>query len=356
MASLNFRSFGASLPLVSRPTLGVNPPTVIDKTDGRIPRTIGEPSLSAALGPLSADEAADYKSWGPKEKINFIAGYQYLATGTAAALRRVDGTSFDGYLTQGISITLGALQAAQDYFGKMSPELAATADQAASLLKDASTKTEPRGIEFAKKYQLLRDRAAWELATQNDLTIEYEILGTDPANPGLVYTRKIGEDKAPDYSAVFSTQTPREFYESGLALEDKFEALGVTFKRLNTLGANPRIGAGPALILAILITLVVALLAFFWLSNHANQQEKLLSTAVDFVSKDPRLTDAEKAERILAIRRSEAFFGEIFSSPVPWVGILIALGVGALAVFAYPYIKKAVDRMPTPSLGWSEWS
>lgn len=356
MSPLNFRSFGPALPLVHRPFLGANPPTVIDKTDGRTPRTIGEPPLDTALALLSSDEAADYKTWGPKEKIMFLAGYQYLATATSVGLRRVDGTPFDGYLTQGISVALAALQSIQDYFKNMSPDAVAGADQAASVLKEASTKTEPRGIDFAKKYQLLRDRVAWELATQNDLTVEYEILGTDPANPGLVYTRKIGEDKAPDYSAIFSIRTPKEFYQDGLSLEDKYEALGVTFKKLNTLGANSRMGVGPALILAILITLIVAVLSFFWLWNHVNEQNKLTSVALDFVSKDPRLTDAEKADRILAMRRADSFFSEVFGSSVPWVGILVAVGLGALAVFAYPYIARALEKKPASSLGWSSWS
>lgn len=363
MAS-DFRSFGTPLRLApyalgSMGVMGANPPVVIDKTDGQVPRVAGEPSLSAALGLLSAEEAADYQTWGSQEKLMFLSGYQYIAAGTAAGLHRVDGTPFDGWLTQGISIVLSAMQAAQDLFKNMPADLAAAADQAAGILRDASSKTEPRGIDFAKKYALLRDRAAWELATQNDLTVEFEILGTDQANPGLVYTRKIGEDKTPDYSAVFSTQTPKEFYQAGLSLQDKFEALGVTFKKLNTLGVNRRLGLGPALILAVLITIIVGILAFFWLWNNLNEQNKLTAKAVDLVQSDSRLTASEKADKVMAIRRAEAFFSEVFGTSVPWVGILIGLGLAAAAVIAYPYIAKALERKPSsPSSSprWPSWT
>lgn len=357
MAS-DFRSFGTALRIApyALGAMGANPPVVIDKTNGQTPRVAGEPSLPTALALLTPEEAADYRTWGSREKLMFLSGYQYLATATAAGLRRVDGTPFDGWLSQGISIVLAALDAAQGTFKDMTADLAAAADQAASVLKDASTKTEPRGIEFVKKYALLRDRAAWELATQNDLTIEFEILGTDPANPGLVYTRKIGEDKTPDYSAVFSTDTPKEFYQAGLSLQDKFEALGVSFKKLSTLGANPRLGLGPALILAVLATIIVAILAFFWLWNHVNEQNKLTRKAVDLIQADSRLTASEKADKILAIRQAEAFFSEVFGSSFPWVGILIGLGIAAAVVIAYPYIAKALEKKPTSSLRWPSWT
>lgn len=354
----DFRSFGAPLRLAPY-ALGANPPVVIDKTDGQIPRVAGEPSLRAALALLSPEEAADYQTWGSQEKLMFLSGYQYAAAATSAGLHRVDGTPFDGWLTQGISFVLAAMQGAQDIFKNMTPDLAASADQAASLLKDASSKTEPRGVDFTKKYALLRDRAAWELATQNDLTVEFEILGTDPANPGLVYTRKIGEDKTPDYSAVFSTQTPKEFYQAGLSLQDKFEALGVTFKKLNTLGVNNRLGLGPALILAVLVTIIVGILAFFLLWNSLNERSKLTAKAVDLIQSDSRLTASEKADKILAIRQAEAFFSEIFGSSVPWVGILIGLGLAAVAVIAYPHIAKALDRKPSSSSSsprWPSWT
>lgn len=349
-----FRGLGPALRIVQHPSLGANPATIIDKTDGMMPRTAGEPSLSAALALLSSDEVADYQSWGSKEKLQFLSGYQYLAVATAAGLQRSDGTPFDGFLTQGISIALGAMDAAQAYFKLMPADAAVAADQAASVLQEASSKTEPRGLAFVKKYALLRDRAAWELATQNDLTLEYEIVGNDPANPGMIYTRKIGEDRPPDFSAVFSTRLPSELYQDGLDLQDKFETLGVTFKKLNTLGANRRLGAGPALILAILITLIVAVLTFFWLWNHVNEQNKLTKLAVDFVTNDTSLSPADKADRLAKLKTANNFFGEVFgASDIPWTAILITVGVGVLALLAYPYVVAAINPKHRGYLGYS---
>lgn len=342
-----FRAFGSPLKIAPASFLGANPPVVIDKADGMMPRQIGEPSLTSALALLSVEEAADYRAWGQREKLMFLTGYQYVATATAAGLRRADGTPFDGFLTQGISVILSAMEAAQGYFKRMPAEAAAAADQAASVLKEASTKTEPRGIEFAKKYALLRDRAAWELATQNDLTIEYEILGTDPANPGMVYTRKIGEDKAPDYSAVFSTRTPSELYNDGLTLQDKFEALGVTFKRLDTLGVNLRMGVGPAPLLVILIILIVAILAFFLLTNNVIQKNRLLKLSEDQILGDPNLSPSEKADKLMKIHAGLNFLNEIFGPNIPWTGILITLGLGVLALLAYPYVAEALQKKPS---------
>lgn len=338
-----FRALGGSVPLVPRLlpgsfSLGANPPSIIDKNDGQVPRVAGEPSLNAALGLLSADEVADYRAWGQSEKLQFLTGYQYIAVMSAAGLKRPDGTPFDGLLTQGISVAFQALDAAKAYFGQMSADVAQAASQMASVLKDASTKTEPRSLDFSKKYSLLRDRIAWELATQNDLTIEYEIVGTDPANPGIIWTRKIGEDRAPDYSAVFSTRTPKQLFDDGLALQDKFDNLGVTFKKLDMSGANLRLGAGPALILTVLITLIVGILSFYWLWNHVDQQNKLTQLAVNFITSDASLSSADKASKIAQLQAANNFFSQMFGSSVPWTEILIVVGLGVLAFLAYPYI------------------
>lgn len=338
-----FRALGGSVPLIPRLlpgtfSLGANPASIIDKTDGQVPRIAGEPSLAGALAPLTSDEAADYRSWGQSEKLQFLAGYQYVAVLSSAGLRRPDGTPFDGLLTQGISVALSAMDTVQGYFKQMPAEVVQAANQMASVLKDASTKTEPRSIEFTKKYALLRDRIAWELATQNDLTIEYEIVGNDPANPGVIYTRKIGEDRLPDYSAVFSTRSPKQLFDDGLALEDKFDNLGVTFKRLDMSSANARMGMGPALILTVLITLVVAILSFYWLWNHVNEQNKLTRLAVNLITSDPSLSSSEKALRISQLQAANNFFSQMFGSSVPWTELLIVLGIGVLAFLAYPYV------------------
>lgn len=340
---MNFRAFGPPVLVVSKPVLGVNPPAVIDTTDGQVPKTIGEPSLNAALAMLTSAEAADYNSWDSQSKLMFLAAYQYVATAIAAGLRRPDGTPFDGFLTSGVTAALGAMDILQPYVKQMDSNQATATDQAASVLQNASTKTEPQGLTFAKRFLLLRDRIAWELATQYDLTVEYEVLGTDPANPGLLYTRKVGEDKPADFSAVFSSRSPSQLWADGLSLEDKFDALGVTFKRLDMSGANRRMGAGPAAILAVLITLVVGILTFYWLWNHVNQGNKLTDLAASLVAADTTLTAAQKADRLAKLKAADSLFAQVFGdADIPWTGILIALGVGVLAALAYPIIADAL--------------
>jgi hypothetical protein len=345
----NFRALGSSVPLLPRYLpgafhLGANPPTIIDKTDGMQPRVAGEPALAAALAPLSADEISQVQSWGSPEKVQFLAAYQYIAVMSAAGLRRPDGTPFDGLLTQGIAVALAALQAAQAYFKVMPTSLAQAADQMASVLKDASTNTDPQSIDATKKYLLLRDRVAWELATQNDLTLEYEIVGTDAANPGVIYTRRIGEDRSPDYSAVFSTRTPAQLFQDGLDLESKFESLGVPFKKLDMSGANRRLGVGAAPMLAILITIIVGALSFYWLWNHTNQQNHLTQTAVNLVTSDNTLSNSDKAAKVAAINAGNNFFSQFFGATVPWTEILVVLGLGVLAALAYPFIISETRR------------
>lgn len=340
----NFRALGSSIPLLPRYLPGSfnlgnnNPPTVIDKTDGMQPRVVGEPSLPAALALLAPAEIAEYKSWGSPEKLQFLTAYQYVAVMSAVGLKRPDGTSFDGMLTQGISVALAAMQAAQAYFKQLPADAAQGADQMASVLKDASANTEPQSVAFTKKYLLLRDRIAWELATQYGLTVEYEIIGTDPSAPGTIFTRRIGVDKTPDYSAVFSTRTPAQLFQDGLALEDKFESLGVPFKKFDMSSVNRRLGAGAPSILAVLIVLIIGALSFYYLWNHLNQQNKLTQLSVNLVTSDPSLSNSDKAARISAINAGNNFFSQFFGSTVPWTEILIVLGVGLLAVLAYPYI------------------
>jgi hypothetical protein len=220
----------------------------------------------------------------------------------------------------------------------MSPADADAANQMATALRDASNKTEPRSLDFTKKFALLRDRIAWELATQNDLTIEYEIVGTDAANPDVIWTRKIGEDRAPDYSAVFSTRSPKQLFEDGLKIQSSFESLGVTFKKFDMSGANLRLGIGPALILSVLISIVVGILGFYWIWNHTNEQNKLTQLAVSYITSDSSLSSAQKSERIMHLNDANSFFAQFFGSTFPWVEVLIVLGIGAAAILAYPYI------------------
>lgn len=341
----NFRALGSSIPLLPRYlpgsfSLGDNPPpAIVDRTDGMQPGVTAEPSLAAALAFLASEEVAEYKSWGSPEKLQFLAAYQYVAVMSAVGLKRPDGTPFDGMLSHGISVALAAMQAAQAYFKQFPADAAVAADQMASVLKDASTNTEPQSVAFTKKYLLLRDRVVWELWNQYKITIAYEIVGTDPGAPGVILTRTMGTDYAnPDYSAVFSTRTPAQLFQDGLALEDKFESLGVPFKKFNMSSANLRLGVGTPSILAVLIVLIIGALSFYYLWNHLNQQNKLTQLSVNLVTSDASLSNADKAARIAAINAGNNFFSQFFGSTVPWTEILIVLGVGLLAVLAYPYV------------------
>jgi hypothetical protein len=312
-----------------------------------------EPSLEAALGQLTADEAADFKTWGSPEKLQFLAAYQYVAVMTASGLRRPDGTPFNGLLSQGVSLGLVALQDAIPYTKQMAPADAQSLDQLASVLKEASTATQPKCNAFVQKYLLLRDRVVWELWNQYQITIQYEEVGTNPANPGVIFSHTLGANFSnPDYSAVFSTRPPAQLWKDGLALEDKFEALGVSFQRLNLSGSKRLMGTGPGLILGVLITLVVAILSFYWLWNHVNQQNNLLKVSADLIQADPSLTESQKAAKISQLRATNSFFNEILGgSDIPWVTLLVVVGLGILAYLAYPYI---VDRNHKPYLAGGE--
>lgn len=333
--------FGQQVGLAGRPSpaLAQTQPTVMRPAST-------EPSLDRALATLSPEEAASYASWDPKTKWLFLAGYQWVAVGTARGLSRPDGTPFNGFLPQGINLALAALQTMVSYL-KDDPDLAAGADQATTILQEATNKTEPQGQSIARKYRPLRDRIAWELAMQG-ATIEYEIVGDDPANPGVIFTRKIGEDRTADLSAVFSTNTPRDFWKNGLILERKYEDAGVPFKKLDLSGANPRLGIGAPPVLAIIITAVVAILAFFWLYNHVMDRKSLNQKALEYIVNDPKLTDAEKAARIQALKNSNSFFDEIFGSNFPWTTLIIGATIVGLAYFVLPSLFLAYGEKAEP--------
>ena len=296
----------------------------------------GEPSLERALSTLSPDEVQDYKTWGVKEKLLFLSGYPWVSVATAKGLHRVDGTPFDGFLPTGISKALSYLTVISPFLTR-SADLAAGANQASTITQEAQQKTMPQGQNISSKYRLLRDRIAWELAMQG-ATVEFEIVGDDPANPGVIYTRKVGEDKSPDYSAVFSTMTPKEMWESGLKLEDNYEAGGVTFKKLDLSGANPRMGVGAVPILALVITGVVAVLAFFWLWSHVSQTRKMTDTAISIINSDPNLTTAQKLDAINKLKDANSFFDDLFGSKFPWTTLVIGATVVGAAYFLLPSI------------------
>lgn len=336
---MSFRPFGLQLGLTMRPS-----PVLAQPSGPESASASAEPSLDRALAALSVDEANDYRSWGPKEKFLFISLYQWVAVTTAQGLHRADGTPFDGVLSQGMSVAFGALSAMAPYL-KDAPALATGADLASTILKDAADKTQPQGQTIAKKYRLLRDRAAWDLAVAG-ATVEYEVVGDDPANPGVIYTRKIGEDKAPDLSAVFSNDTPREAWSNGLALEDKAEAAGVTFKKLDLSGANPRLGAGAPPILAILITAVVAVLAFFWLFSHVQTTKALNSAAIDLIKADPKLSAQEKIDLIAKLKSANSFFDDMFGKDFPWTTVVAGAALIGIAYFLLPGLVAVFSKKP----------
>lgn len=336
---MNFRPFGFQLGLAIRPQ-GLGQGTGLDPSTGPMS---SEPSLEAALAPLSSDERADYKTWGSKEKLLFIAAYQWIAVAAAQGLRRADGSPFTGFLSNGVMWAMGALSTMAQYFG-ISSVLQNGADLATTILDEATKKTVPQADAIAKKYRLLRDRVAWEFALAGT-TIEYEIVGDDPAAPGLIYTRRVGGD-VPDYSAVFSGDTPREAWQNGRLLEDKFEAAGVSFKKLDLSGANQRLGIGAPPILAVLITSVVAILAFFWLYNHVGQTKKLTQTAIDLITGDTKLSGAEKAALIEKLKSSSSFFDDIFGSQFPWTTVLIGATLVGIAYFVLPSLLLAYTAKP----------
>ncbi len=356
---MGFRAMGPSVTL-HRPLmagffgLGQSAPTPNGSPSSSVTVGGAEPSLEAALAALTADEAADFKTWGSPEKLQFLAGYQYIAVMTASGLRRPDGTPFNGLLSQGISLGLVALQDTMPYAKQMAQPDAQSLDQLASVLKEASVVTQPKCNAFVQKYLPLRDRVVWELWNQYQITIQYEEVGTNPSNPGVIFSHTLGTNFGnPDYSAVFSTRPPSQLWKDGLALEDKFEALGVSFQRLNLSGSKRLLGTGPGLILGMLITLIVGILSFYWLWNHVNQQNNLIKISIDLIQGDPSLTQSQKAAKISQLQATNSFFNEILGgSDIPWVALLVVLGVGILAYLAYPYILG--DRNHKPYLAGGE--
>ena len=327
---MTFMPFGRQVGLAGQPS------PALAQTQSAVAPTSSEPSLDRALAGLTDAEVQDYKSWTAKEKLMFLAGYQWVAVSTAKGLRRVDGTPFDGFLSVGISKALEFLNTIAPFLG-LSPDLASGANQAATIVQEAQGKTQPQGQTIATKYRLLRDRIAWELAMQG-ATVEFEVVRDDPANPGVIFTRKVGEDKAPDYSAVFSTMTPKEMWDAGLKLQDKYDELQVPFKRLDLSSANPRMGVGGVPVLAIIITAIVGILAFFWLYSHVSQSRRLADTAIGIINSDPNLTTQQKLDAINKLKDANSFFDDMFGQKFPWTTLVIGAAVVGAAYFLLPSI------------------
>lgn len=316
----------------------------------------GEPELSRVMATLSSDEVADYRTWGDREKFLFILAYQYMAVMSASNLKRPDGMPFQGPFPQSIEIMMTALKLAEPYIKNFPEDVAKQADQTASVLHEAATKSGPRAVDLTKKYALLRDRVAWELANKG-LTIEYEVVGTDPSNPNVIYKRRIGEPTgSADLVAVFSQKSPKEMWEDGLKLQSKFEEIGVTFKKLDMSGANLRLGVGPALILGIIITAIIALLSAWWLWSHLSENKRLMDLAIQSIQADPNLSPAEKADRIMRIRAANSFFTAIFGVDFPWTTLIIGATVVGIAFVGLPLLfssKKEPERKLRTAGAWA---
>lgn len=339
---MSFSPFGRMLTLAGHPS-----PALAQSPTALAPAPlVGEPPLDRVLSSVSPEEAADYQAWGQRERFLFLLGYQYLAVASAKNLVRPDGKPFNGFLPVSIDQALDFMNTAAPYLKDMSADQQAGADQATAAIVQARQKTEPQADDLAKKYRLLRDRVAWELATAG-FTVEYEVVGDDPANPGVIYKRRVGEDKAADLSAIFSDLTPKQMFDAGVKLEDKYEELGVAFQRLEMSGGGRRLGAAGMLpILGIVIAVIVGILAFVWLFSRTTQEKKINETAIDLIMKDPNLSEADKAARIERLKSSMSFFETIFGTNFPWLPIIIGATVIGVAYFAIPALVGLFTSKP----------
>lgn len=339
---MQFTSLVPPVRLTSHPSLAQAPEAVPAPV---MPAAAGgEPSLQAVLASLTPEEAADYRAWGSKEKLLFLMGYQWLSVMTAPELKRPDGSPFIGVLPQFADAAYEALKAAEPYFKKLPADMSKAADGAASIVWDARIKTEARGRETAKRYRLLRDRVAWELAISG-VTVEFDVVGDDPSNPGVLFVRKIGEDKGADISAVFSGKTPKELWEDGLKLQDKYEDAGVVFKKLDMSGTGKRLAVGPPAVLAVVIGVVVLVLGFFWLWRHLQEEKRLNDLAVRLIMDDPTLSDVDRADRIRRLKGADAMWASIFGSGgFPFGSILLGAAVIGIAFFLAPaYLPSIIS-------------
>lgn len=299
----------------------------------------GEPDINRALSSLSAEEANDYKSWNSAQKTLFLMGYQWLAVAAAKNLTRLDDGPYTGFFQQGIAMALGAMNAA----GKVAAAMPDVAQEAYSdgtvILKEATDRTLPRIDAAVRRYRTLRDRVAWELASSGD-TVEYEIVGDDLANSGVIFTRRIGGEGPVDVDAVFSKMNPKEAMKEGDAIEEMYAGLGVPFKRLDLSGANlGDVGAMP--ILATIITLVVGVLTFYYLYGRNAEKAKLNSAIIDALMKDTTMTAQQKADMIQSVRDSDSFFGAVLGSTFSWTYVIVGGTLLGLAFFVLPKLLSS---------------
>jgi len=292
-----------------------------------------EPDLTRALAPLSPDEVADYESWGVAEKTLFFQGYQYLAVGSAQNLHLPDGTPFGGFFPQGLADGLTFVQTAAQYLSNLG-SLGTVVTDLTNLLSDGQTNTESSAQGAVQKYRLLRDRIAWEMANAG-VTVQFDVVGDDPANPGVVYQRTVGENRLADLDAVYSTLTPNQMYRLGKTLEESYATLGVPFQR--------SLGAAAFPILAVLITVVVGILSFFYLFWNHQDRAKLNDATITMVQNDTTLSTVQKADILKKLQDSNSFMSAIFGQ-LPWTTLIIMSGVALIALFVLPPLFAKPER------------
>jgi hypothetical protein len=295
----------------------------------------GEPDLNRALSSLSADEAAEYKNWNSAHKTLFLMGYQWLAVAAAKNLQRLDDQNYTGFFQQGLDIALGAMGASAVVADSLPDAAGMALSDATSALKEATDKTMPRLQAAVKRYRFLRDRVAWELAAEGD-TVEYEIVGDDGGNPGIIFTKRMGGGSgAPDVDAVFSKMAPKQAVNEGDSLEEMYAGLGVPFQRLDLSGINlGDVGTMP--VLALVITLVVGVLSFYYLYGRSTERAKLNDAVINAILKDQNLSAEQKADLVKKIQESESFFGTILGPTFSWTTVIVGGTILGLAFFVLP--------------------
>ncbi|HXX93918.1 MAG TPA: hypothetical protein VEN81_09805 [Planctomycetota bacterium] len=313
--------------------LRVLPIPRLGQASGPVSSGASEPDLNRALAGLSPDEISDYQAWGVPEKTLFFQGYQYLAVASAKGLHRADGAAFDGFFPEGLSTALTIVQIAAKYIPSLGP-LSGTVTDLTNLISDGQQNTEPTAQGAVQKYRLLRDRVAWEMANAG-VTVQFDIVGDDPANPGVLYQRTIGDNRVADLDAVYSTLSPNEMYRLGKTLEESYATLGVPFQR--------SLGAAAFPLLAVIITAVVAILGFFYLFWNHQDRAKLNDATITMVQNDTTLSTVQKADILKKLQDSNSFFSAIFGE-LPWTTLIVMSGIALIALFVLPPLFAKPER------------
>lgn len=301
----------------------------------------GEPDLPRVMTSLTPDEASEYKAWTSAHKILFLMGYQWLAVAAAKDLLRLDDGKFTGFFQESLDRAFGVLEIGSRV--DLHEEASAALLDATSILKDGTGKTLPRIHSAVRKYRLLRDRIAWELSTEGD-TIDYEVVGDDPQNPGVIFTRRMGQEGFADVRAVYSKLTPSEAVDEGDDLEEMFSDLGVPFKRLDLSGVNlGEVGQMP--VLALVITLVVGVLSFYYLYKRSAETAGLNQAIIAGVMADKALSSSEKTELIEKVKAAESFFNVMVGPTFSWTTLILSSAIFGIAFFALPgLIEKSREK------------